>query len=81
MMPTGDIARTARDRAAGMTGGARVVKIGDRRAVAEVVAHHLLDIERAHENIAGPHVNEFARVIARGVDVSRDACGCRLFSD
>jgi hypothetical protein len=53
-------------------------KIGDRRAVAEVVVHHLLGIERAHENIAGPHVNEFAR----GVDVSRDdACGCRLFSD
>ena len=55
-----------------MAGGARVVKIRDRWAVAEVIVHHLLGVERTHEDIAAPHVDGFARIIPRGVDASRD---------
>src|SRR5262252_6622109 len=55
-----------------MAGGARVEKISDRGAVAEVIVHHLLGVERTHEDIAASHVDEFARIIPRSVDVSRD---------
>src|SRR5262249_8261638 len=38
----------------------------------EMVVHHLVGVERTHEDIAAPHVDELARIMPGGVDVSRD---------
>src|SRR6476660_6516894 len=48
------------------------IEIGNRRAIAEMVVHHLLGVERSHENIAMAHVDQFARIFLRGLDVLPD---------
>src|SRR5215210_302315 len=67
-----DIAGTAGNRAAGMAGGTRVVEIGDRRAIAKVVVHHLLGVEGTHKNVAAAHIDQLSRIVARVVNVAAD---------
>src|SRR5713226_4976661 len=67
-----DVARAAGDRAARMRRRARHVEPLDRRAVAEVVVHHLLGVERAHEDVAAAHLWKFRDIFAAGVDVLAD---------
>src|SRR5690242_3889788 len=52
-----DIARAAGNGPAGMAGGTGAVEIRYWRAVAEVVVHHLLGIEGAHEDVAAAHID------------------------
>src|SRR5215218_4946867 len=47
-----DIAGAAGNRPAGMPGGTRIVEVWDRRAVTEMVVHHLFAVEGAHEYVA-----------------------------
>ena len=67
----GDVAGTAGDRAARMPGRARAIEIRDRRLVAEVIVHHLIGVEGAHEDVALAHIDHLLRVFAPGVDVAR----------
>ena len=65
-----DIAGAAGNCAAGMAGRAGVVQVRDRRAVAEMVVHHLLGVEGAHEDVAAAHVDHLLHVFAAGVDIA-----------
>src|SRR5262249_57152965 len=66
----GEVAGAAGHGATWVAGGARVVQVGNRRAVAEVIVHHLFGIEGAHEDVAATHIDHFLNVLTAGVDVS-----------
>src|SRR2546428_4428446 len=65
----GDVAASARDRAARVRRRPGHVEVLDRRAVAEMIPHGLLAAERAHEDVALDHVDDVARVVVWGPDV------------
>jgi hypothetical protein len=52
-----------------MSGRAGHVEILDRRAIAEMIIHHLIGAERPHEDVAVAHVGEFLGVFMRGIDI------------
>src|SRR5262249_59311829 len=83
------VARGSGNRSGRVAGGARVVQVGNRGAVAEVIVHHLFGIEGADEDVAATHIDYFLNIFAVGVDISPEnifaghvwTVACKTFDD